>query len=375
MNNASPEDELAAIIASHGEIGGRYGEITRLNTGGAGHFSLMFSALDRPAGKSVALKFLHPKWNGTYRERSFHREATICQALRGKDNIVQMCGKLDLLELDLTHPQTGLGLQIPCHYYVLELAKGDFAQYLLARKKPPPLFRRLEMVRGVVKGVNRLHQEGYCHRDLKPDNIFIFSGGTPKVGDFGTARSLAPENLPLVEYEFPVGAKTYTAPEILCGGWNDRDLFCGADWFSVGSILFEALTGVPLYVAIGLDGTVLQDIVSTFQSIPEGSRLEKFARVVATISGQHPVPNLGQFLREPWFAHSSRETAEALDRLVRSMCHFDFRRRLSDFDRVLRRLDICLRRVKLEQEEHNKRAMRRRKVAPVSAIPALLHRH
>ena len=364
MTNASADEALAAIISSYDVIGGRYRGITSLKTGDAGNFSLMFRAVDQATGEQVVLKFLNPTWNGTYRESCFHREAIVFQKLAGRENVVQIRRGVEVLELDLTHPGSGLPLQIPCNYLALERAKGDFASYLLARKKPPALSRRLEIVRDAVRGLNRLHRTGYCHRDLKPDNIFIFSGGTAKVGDFGTARSLAADSPVLGEYENPVGASAYTAPEILCGGWNNRGLFRGADWFSIGATLFEALTGVQLYAAIGLKGADLKDMVATFRLIPEQSRLQKFEQMTAAIAGPYPVPSLLEFADEPWFAHSSPQSIESLDRLVGSLCHFHYCRRLIVFDRVLRRLDICLHRARLDQAKYSRLAMRRRTRTP-----------
>jgi serine/threonine protein kinase len=355
----SGDEALIQMIASAGVIGGRYANLSPLDTGGAGAFSLAFTADDLEARESVFLKFLHPGHNGDYRGKSFHREVELHRRLVGKENIVQIRGGPGELELQLTHAATGFSLPVPCHYFALERAHQDFASYLLKHGRSPALYRRLDVVHDVAKGVNRLHQAGFCHRDLKPDNILLFRGGAAKLGDLGTCRSLSQEEPHLDRYAGPVGALAYAAPEMLCGGWEVRELYCGADWFAVGAILFEAVTAANLYVAVGMRSEDLLDMVRHFGQLPEEARLQRFRAIVSDIAGEYPIPSVRDFAgTDIHLARSSNATLSSLDRVIRSLCHFDYTRRTVAFSAILRGLDICGRHAVLDERERAKRLMR-----------------
>ena len=363
MAAGSVDDPLVQMIASAGVIDGRYANLAALDTRGAGAFSLPFLADDQQTGERVFLKFLHPRHNGDYRGKSFQREVEIYRRLVGRDNIVQLRGGPAQLELQLTHSPTGLSLPVPCHYFALERAHQDFASYLLKHGRGPALFRRLEVVYDVVKGVNRLHEAGFCHRDLKPDNILLFRGGKAKLGDLGTCRRLSPTDPHLDQYSGPVGALGYAAPEMLCGGWDVRELYRGADWFAVGAILFEAMTGANLYVAVGLQYQDLMDMVGYFGQLPKEARLERFKEVVGDIAGEYPIPSVRDFTSaDRHLLRSSDATLNRLDHLVRSLGHFDYRRRTAQFLPVLRAIDICRRYAVLDEHKRAKRLMRGLKV-------------
>ena len=356
MAAGDAKGKLAQIIASAGVIDGRFDGLTPAIVGG--QFSIAFFAREIATGKPVFLKFLDPGYNRDYREQGFHREVEILGRLRGRENIVQIAGEPGVLQLELTHPATGVSMPIPCHYVAMERAKQDFAAYLMAHRRSPVLHRRLDVVYDAAKGVGRLHREGYCHRDLKPDNVLLFRGGLGKLGDFGTGRSLV--GAPLrPDYRWPVGAFQNAAPEMLCGGWNRRELFQGADWFSLGAILFEAVTGLNLYVAVGLQQDDLLSMIEYFGHLPEDSRLRHYQSVVSDIAGEYPLPSVRDFVgSEPCLAEASEETLRALDSLVRALCHFDYRRRSPGFSETLRGLDIARGHALIDDRRRAHRMMR-----------------
>lgn len=342
MASAGSPDDLVRLICAQGKIADRFSSLAPLGDGRPGHFSLVFEAHDERTGETVILKFLNPGERDEYRKKSFAREAKILQAFVGKDAIVQVRSELMIHTLTLVEKTTGISLDIPLSLFALERASNTLSHYLLGKSKPAPLRRRLEVLRDVAKGVNRLHSAGYCHRDLKPDNILMFSGGEAKLGDLGTCRPLN-GGAPLApDYFTPVGDIGFCAPETFFGSGNLATLHTSADWFSVGSILFEAVTGVNLYVAIGLRNEDLIRMMQQFQQLPVDERLRQFTRIVKATAGQYPIPSIREFRHEPWLQLEDDETLTALDDLIRSLCHFDFERRLTIFTPILRKLDVCL---------------------------------
>lgn len=71
--------------------------------------------------------------------------------------------------------------------------------------------------------IRALHQMGYVHRDIKPDNILLDRCGHVKLADFGSAAKLSSSGF--VTQAMPVGTPEYIAPEILLSlnhGYDDK---------------------------------------------------------------------------------------------------------------------------------------------------------
>jgi serine/threonine protein kinase/tetratricopeptide (TPR) repeat protein len=101
---------------------------------------------------------------------------------------------------------------------------------------PDPLLVR-DVMRQIVGGVSALHAAGKLHRDIKPTNVIIHTGGEAKVLDFG----LAVDEFALKKARRfdVVGTSAYMAPEQATG----RPLSPASDWFAVGVMLYQALCG------------------------------------------------------------------------------------------------------------------------------------
>jgi eukaryotic-like serine/threonine-protein kinase len=97
----------------------------------------------------------------------------------------------------------------------------------------------------LLDGVKAAHAAGIVHRDLKPENVLIARPGSGrecvKIADFGVAKWLTPEpgSVSLTVPGTIVGGLHYMSPEQLAGQQVDRR----SDIFSIGVMVFEALTG------------------------------------------------------------------------------------------------------------------------------------
>jgi len=342
--------ELLCTEARESPLIGRYSEVEALVLPRNGQFSVVMSAHDNQHRRRVILKVLSPSADA-YRSACFVREAKVSEALVGRDHIIQLAGGIEKMTIPLAHPATGLIIPFPVQFFALERARESFTAYLFGGSRPKPVFRRLELLRDVVKGVARLHRAGYCHRDLKPDNILIFSRGVAKVADLGTCRLLTGVDPISSSYVMPVGDLMYAAPEMFFAAGLDSKNFVAADWFSVGAMIFEAITGQLLYVAIGLRNPM--EIVRRLGAVADLKEFEK--RVVGT-AGRYPIPGTNEF-SEPWLVPLSSGTHGAISSLVRDLCNFNYQSRLIDFDSILRRLDAAIIRSRRDHFTHGRKGV------------------
>lgn len=91
----------------------------------------------------------------------------------------------------------------------------------------------IEIITGILSGLEHLHARNIIHRDLKPANI-LFQGTTPRLADFGISRVLKSTS----QSSIVAGTPSYMAPEAFDGKRNER-----TDIWSVGVIFYQMLAG------------------------------------------------------------------------------------------------------------------------------------
>jgi cell division cycle 2-like protein len=95
----------------------------------------------------------------------------------------------------------------------------------------------------ITSGAAEMHGHGIVHRDIKPENVLVDGAGNAKIGDFGSAMSVAGHVISADAY-YAAGTTQYSAPEMLLEtpGYDAR-----VDAWSLGCVMAELLTGEVLF--------------------------------------------------------------------------------------------------------------------------------
>ncbi len=102
-------------------------------------------------------------------------------------------------------------------------------------------------LRQLARGLVALHAAGKVHRDIKPSNVLVSHDGRVVILDFGLVRDTV-EAAP-AETDLIVGTISHMAPEQAAG----EELGPPADWYSVGVVLYQCLTGRPPFEGLATD--------------------------------------------------------------------------------------------------------------------------
>jgi serine/threonine protein kinase/Flp pilus assembly protein TadD len=218
---------------------------------GSGGMGDVFEAQDLNLPRSVALKFLKaPLLDSAPAVKRFQREAWLSASL----NHPNICTILELGQCD--------GLS----FIAMELLQGESLKQRL-RAGPLSFPEIVKMSSDVAHALVAAHSAGVIHRDLTPGNIFLTKGGGTKLLDFGLAKTLgvgdeaAPSDT-ITAAETVIGTVHHLAPEQLQYKRADRR----SDLFALGTVLYQAATGVRAFEARTKTGVITQ--ILTQQPLP-----------------------------------------------------------------------------------------------------------
>ena len=216
--------------AARSLLGRRLGAYEVLSLLGAGGMGEVYRALDTALNRDIALKVLPDAFalDGDRLSR-FRREARALASLNHA-NIVTIFS---------IEEKEG----IP--FMTMELIEGDTLAHGTPAGGVTPA-RFFDIAIGLADALSAAHQKHVIHRDLKPANVMVTDDGRVKVLDFGLARAIDADAVPIDEVTHTatrvgtiVGTMPYMSPEQIEG----RPLDHRTDLFSLGVVLYELATG------------------------------------------------------------------------------------------------------------------------------------
>ena len=242
-----------------GQTLGHYEITGSLGKGGMGE---VWRARDTRLGREVAIKTLPTELAAdTGRLARFEREAKLLATLNHA-HIASIYG------ID-EHRGT--------RYLAMELVEGETLEERLKEGALPPA-EALRLGLQIAQALEAAHEKGVVHRDLKPANVMI-ARDVVKVLDFGLAKAFSgkPEeaspvhspalSLAMTQQGIILGTAAYMSPEQASGQATDQR----ADVWGFGVVLYEMLTGLPLFSGDSVPH-VLADVL---KSEPDWKRLPK----------------------------------------------------------------------------------------------------
>jgi serine/threonine protein kinase len=204
----------------------------------------VYRARDTKIGRTVALKILYPELVAD----DTRRVALFDEAR---------------LAASLSHPNIAALFEAAAadgvHYFAYEFAVGAPLREEMGGRPINPV-RAVELCVQMADALADGHAAGVLHGDLRPDTVGVTAKGSAKLLDFGMwrwtrggnvrrAAASAPDSLPAED----VSVVSYMAPEQALGGETDGR----ADLFSLGTLLYEMLTGRNPFAAATVSETVM----------------------------------------------------------------------------------------------------------------------
>lgn len=193
---------------------------------GRGSMGTVFKArqlnLDRIVAIKILARFLSENQNYV---RRFRKEARVIGKLN-HPNIVQ---GFDAGEINGTY------------YFAMEYCPGPTLLRILQRGGALDQDRAIHITTQIARALDHAHQQDLVHRDVKPDNIMMASGGIAKLCDLGLAKDVS-RGSGSTEKGATMGTPNYISPEQARG---DAAVDIRSDLYSLGATFYHMVTGMP----------------------------------------------------------------------------------------------------------------------------------
>ena len=220
---------------------------------GQGGMATVYLAEDLKHKRKVALKVLRPELAAVLGAERFVQEITTTAALQHPHIL----------------PLFDSGTVDGFLYYVMPFIDGETLRARLDRETQLGIDEAVKLTIAVADALDYAHRHGVIHRDIKPENILLHDG-RPMVADFGIALALsAAAGGRMTETGLSLGTPHYMSPEQATA---EKEITARSDIYSLGSVLYEMLTGQPPHLGGSAQQIIMKIIAEDAQPV---TRLRK----------------------------------------------------------------------------------------------------
>jgi serine/threonine-protein kinase len=217
---------------------------------GAGGMATVYLAEDLRHHRKVAVKVLRPE----------------LAAVLGAERFVQEIETTANLQHPHILPLFDSGEADSLLYYVMPFIDGETVRDKLNRETQFGIDEAVKITTEVADALHYAHGENVIHRDIKPENILLHNG-RPMVADFGIALAVsAAAGGRMTETGMSLGTPHYMSPEQATA---EKDLTHRSDIYSLGSVLYEMLTGEPPHTGSSAQAVVMKIVAEDVQPVTE----------------------------------------------------------------------------------------------------------
>src|SRR5215467_10551408 len=230
----------------------RYRIVRRLGEGGT---ATVYLAEDLKHDRKVALKVLRPELAAVLGADRFVQEIKTTAQL-------QHPHILPLYDSGSTDAGHGAGLL----YYVMPYIEGETLRQKLDREQQLGIDEAVNIAGEVAAALQYAHEHGVVHRDIKPENILL-RDGRAIVADFGIALAVsAAAGGRMTETGLSLGTPHYMSPEQATA---DKHITNRSDIYSLGSVLYESLTGEAPHTGSSAQMIIMKIVTDTARPVRE----------------------------------------------------------------------------------------------------------
>lgn len=223
---------------------------------GEGGMAIVYLAEDLKHDRKVALKVLRPELGVVLGADRFLQEIKTTARL-------QHPHILPLYDSGSTAVANGSGGFL---YYVMPYIEGETLRDKLDRERQLGIDEAVNIATEVADALQYAHDEGVVHRDIKPENILL-RNGRAYVADFGIALAVsAAAGGRMTETGLSLGTPHYMSPEQATA---DKHVTNRSDIYSLGSILYEALTGEPPHTGSSAQMIIMKIVTDVARPVSE----------------------------------------------------------------------------------------------------------
>ncbi|MFI5311164.1 MAG: protein kinase [Gemmatimonadales bacterium] len=217
---------------------------------GEGGMATVYLCEDLKHDRKVALKLLKPE----------------LAAVLGAERFVQEIKTTAALQHPHILPLFDSGVADGFLFYVMPFIDGETLRAKLDRETQLGVDEAVRIAREAADALDYAHQRGIVHRDIKPENILLH-GGHALIADFGIALAVsAAAGGRMTETGLSLGTPHYMSPEQATA---EKEITPRSDIYSLGSVLYEMLTGNPPHVGSSAQQIIMRIITDPVRPVSD----------------------------------------------------------------------------------------------------------